>query len=559
MREAQGGAMAGPHDGSRMQRLFAELKRRRVIRVALVYILVGWAVIQVAATVFPGLQLPAWSVTLVIVLVVLGFPIAVIMGWMFDADAGGLVRTRSTDLPDAPRLARSPEPAEAAKPAVEAAPVPAPAIDDAGRRTIAVLPFVNMSGEAENEYFSDGISEEILNLLTKLPKLKVASRTSSFLFKGKEASIPTVARELGVGIVLEGSVRRAGDRVRITAQLIEAGSDSHLWSETYDRELKDVFAIQDDIAHSIVKALQVTLTPQERRSIVSVATSDPVAYDYYLRGRGYMYSMARRDYEHAIRMFQKAIAVDSKYALAYAGIADACSHLYRYVEASKENVERANRASEQAVALDPGSAEAHASRGLALVISEKYDEAEVEFETAISLNPNLFDAWHYYGLACSSRGDHEKAARLYSKAAEVNPADYQVPLFLAQTLASLGRKQEEMKVRLSALGTVERHVSLNPHDTRALYLGAQNLYRVGEHERAIALAEQALRQDQNEPVVLYNIACFCAIQGDHERAIGLLERAVELGWGDLAWMKHDSDLDPLHCHPRFEALIARIQ
>ncbi|WP_158637213.1 tetratricopeptide repeat protein [Arenimonas daejeonensis] len=494
-----------------MQRLFAELKRRRVIRVAVVYALAGWAVIQVADTVLPALQLPHWSVTLVIVLVVLGFPIAVTMGWMFDAGEDGVVRT-------APLPAAEPEPVAlpAATPA-ESKPAAAPAtpdsgLDDQGRRTIAVLPFVNMSGEAENEYFSDGISEEILNLLTKLPKLKVASRTSSFLFKGKEASIPTVARELGVGIVLEGSVRRAGDRVRITAQLIEAGTDSHLWSETYDRELKDVFAIQDDIAHSIVKALQVTLTPQERRSIVSVATSDPVAYDYYLRGRGYMYSMARRDYEHAIRMFQKAIAVDSKYALAYAGIADACSHLYRYVEASRENVERANRASEQAVALDPGSAEAHASRGLALVISEKYDQAEEEFETAISLNPNLFDAWHYYGLACSSRGDHEKAARLYSKAAEVNPADYQVPLFLAQTLASLGRKQEEMKVRLSALGTVERHVSLNPHDTRALYLGAQNLYRVGEHERAIALAEQALRQDQNEPVVLYNIACFCAIQ-----------------------------------------------
>ncbi len=558
MREALGDAMAGPHDGSSMQRLFAELKRRRVIRVAVVYALAGWAVIQVADTVLPALQLPPWSVTLVIVLVVLGFPIAVTMGWMFDAGEGGVVRT--APLPDteaSPVAPPASPPAESKPVAAAAAPTPGP--DDQGRRTIAVLPFVNMSGEAENEYFSDGIAEEILNLLTKLPKLKVASRTSSFLFKGKEASIPTVARELGVGIVLEGSVRRAGDRVRITAQLIEAGSDSHLWSETYDRELKDVFAIQDDIAHSIVKALQVTLTPQERRAIVSVATSDPLAYDYYLRGRGYMYSMARRDYEHAIRMFQKAIAVDSKYALAYAGIADACSHLYRYVEASKENVERANRASEQAVALDPGSAEAHASRGLALVISEKYDPAEEEFETAISLNPNLFDAWHYYGLACSSRGDHEKAARLYSKAAEVNPADYQVPLFLAQTYASLGRKQDEMKVRLSALGTVERHVSLNPHDTRALYLGAQNLYRVGEHERAIALAEQALRQDQNEPVVLYNIACFCTIQGDHERAIGLLERAVELGWGDLAWMKHDSDLDPLHGNPRFEALIASIR
>src|SRR5207342_1677868 len=171
-----------------------------------------------------------------------------------------------------------------------------------GRRTIAVLPFVNMSGDTENEYFSDGIAEEILNLLTQLPQLKVASRTSSFAYKGKDVNIPSVARDLGVTTLLEGSVR-------ITAQLIDTGSDSHLWSETYDREMKDVFAIQDDIAHSIVKALQVTLTPQERRAIQSVATSDPEAYDYYLRGRSYMYSMARRDYEHAIRMFEQAIGV----------------------------------------------------------------------------------------------------------------------------------------------------------------------------------------------------------------------------------------------------------
>jgi adenylate cyclase len=537
--------------GSALARLLAELRRRRVFRVILVYAVAGWLVIQVAATVLPGLHLPDWSVTLVIVLVVLGFPIAFAMAWMFDAGPRGIERTPpvAVPAPDAPAPVIAPMSAAVlADPSpVEASPSPRlrGRNDDDGRRTIAVLPFVNMSGDAENEYFSDGIAEEILNLLTQLPQLKVASRTSSFAYKGKEASIPTVARDLGVTTLLEGSVRKAGDRVRITAQLIDTGSDSHLWSETYDREMKDVFAIQDDIAHSIVKALQVTLTPQERRAIQSVATSDPEAYDYYLRGRSYMYSMARRDYEHAIRMFEQAIGVDSKYALAYAGMADAYSHLYRYAEATPENVEKANRASEQAVTLDRESAEAHASRGLALIISEHYEDAEKEFETAIAKNPNLFDAWHYYGLACSSRGDYEKAAQMYSRAAEVSPADFQVPLFLAQTYASLGRKQDEMRVRLGALGTLERHIKLNPHDTRALYFAAQNLYRVGEREKAVAMAEQALKQDQDEP-------------GDRERAIDLLERAVHLGWGDRAWMEHDSDLDPLHGHPRFQDLLSRI-
>lgn len=550
--------MTEPVAESRFLRLFTELRRRRVIRVAAVYVLAGWVVIEVAATVLPPLSLPDWSVKLVIVLVALGFPIAVIMGWMFDLGPHGVERTAPlAEATARPGTAPPPEALLAAKLAVEKPPSPPrPGTD---RRTIAVLPFVNMSGDAQNEYFSDGIAEEILNLLSKLPQLKVASRTSAFNFKGRQASIPTVARELGVSAVLEGSVRRAGDHVRITAQLIDAESDSHLWSETYDREMKDVFAIQDDIAHSIVKALQVTLTPQERRAMQFVATSDPEAYDYYLRGRNYMYSMARRDYEHAIRMFEQAIAVDSKYALAYAGMADAYSHLYRYVEATPENAQRANRASEQAVVLDPESAEAHASRGLALFVGERYAEADREFDTAVALNPNLFEAWYYYGLASSSQGHFDKAVDLYIRASEVNPADFQAPLFLAQAYSSLGRKQDDMRVRLGALGTIERHLKLNPHDTRALYFGAQNLWRVGEHQKAIELAERALGQDQNEPVVLYNIACFYAEKGDEERAVDLLEKAVRLGWGDRAWMEHDSDLDPLHDNQRFQALLTRIQ
>ena len=536
--------MNEPKTSSPLNGFLAELRRRRVFRVIVMYAIIGWVVIEVAATMLPALHLPEWSVTLVTALVVLGFPIAILMGWVFDVGPHGIERTApaanaavaAAEIVAPVAVASAPPTAEAEKPVAKVR-------DD--RRSIAVLPFVNMSGDAHNEYFSDGIAEEILNLLTKLPQLKVASRTSSFNLKGQKIDIPTAARQLGVSTILEGSVRRAGDHVRITAQLIEAESDSHLWSETYDREMKDVFAIQDDIAQSIVKALQVKLSPQERRAMQFVATADAEAYDYYLRGRNYMYTMARRDYEHAIRMFEEAIKIDSKYALAYAGMADAYSHLYRYAAATADNAARANRASEQALILDPQSAEAHASRGLALYIGEKYEEAHREFDAAITLNQNLFEAYYYYGLACSSQGKYEQAKELYIKASEINPADYQAPLFLAQTYASLDRKHDEMKVRLGALGTIERHLRLNPHDTRALYLGAQNLWRVGEQKKAVELAEQALGQDQSEPVVLYNVACFYAVQGDNQRAIDLLEKAVELGWGDRAWMETDSDLDPL--------------
>ena len=532
--------------------LWSELRRRRVIRVVAIYAVVGWIIIEVASTVLPNLNLPEWSVTLVTILVVLGFPVTVIMAWVFDIGPQGVHRTED----DSPAIAAAPVTEKIAEP--EPLPEVAAPADADDRRSIAVLPFVNMSGDSENEYFSDGISEEILNLLVKLPQLRVASRTSSFIFKGKDISIPKAAAELGVSTVLEGSVRRAGDQVRITAQLIDVATDSHLWSETYDREMKDVFAIQDDIAHSITDALALTLSPKERRAIQYVATDDPRAYDFYLRGRSYMYTMTRRDYEYAIRMFRQAIDLDAKYSLAYAGIADAYSHLYRYADASKENVAKAMDASDKAIALDPDSAEAHASHGLALFISENYDDAENEFKRSITLNPNLYEAYYYFGLACSSQGDFEKAIEMYQKAMEVNPADYQSVIFLAQAYSSLGRRHEEMKARLSSLDLIQRHLEMNPHDTRALYVGANQLCNVGEHEKGLELAERALGPDEKEPVVLYNVACFYAMAGNPERAMELLERAVENGWGDRAWLETDSDLDSLRNDDRFKAILAGV-
>ena len=531
---------------------WAELKRRRVFRVVVMYAIAGWIVIEVASTVSPNLNLPGWTVKLVTILVVLGFIIATMLAWAFDIGPGGVHRTTKTDDADVETWQDSGAAAENIN-AMDKAGASAAVSDE--RKSIAVLPFVNMSGDVENEYFSDGISEEILNLMVKLPRLRVASRTSSFMFKGKEVSIPTFAKELGVETVLEGSVRRAGDRVRITAQLIDVSTDSHLWSETYDREMKDVFAIQDDIAQSITGALEMALNPKERRAIQNVATSNSTAYDFYLRGRSYMFTMTRRDFEHAIRMFQHAIDVDAMYALAYAGLADGYSRMFRYADGSRENAEKAREASEKAIALDPDSSEARASHGLALFINEEYAEAEQEFEKAIELNPNLYEVYLYYGHALSSQSEFERAAEMYRKAIEVNPADYQPHIFLGQAYASLGRKHDEMKARLASLDLVQQHLIMNPHDTRALYVGAAQMCKVGDQEKGLELAQRALGQDDKEPVVLYNVACFYAMQGDIEQSLGLLTRAIELGWGDRAWLETDSDLAPLRADKRFVALL----
>jgi adenylate cyclase len=552
-------------DESALNEGFLEkLKRRKVIRVGIAYAVGAFVLMQIADATFEPLNLPAWSATLVLWLLVLGFPVALFLAWALEVTPQGIKKTDAQTpqgAPAGPAPGSPPTEAAAAVAGAVAAPAdPAPAIrkpaDD--RRSIAVLPFVNMSGDKENEYFSDGISEEILNLLVKLPRLRVASRTSSFVFKDKDMSIPQVAGDLGVETVLEGSIRRAGDRVRITAQLIDAGSDSHLWSETYDREMKDVFAIQDDIAQSIANALEMTLTPKERRSIQNVATSNAGAYDYYLRGRSYMFSMTERDYLHAISLFKKAIELDDKYALAFAGIADAHSYMYRYADATRENAAQAITYAAKAIEMDPDAAEARASSGLALFINERYAEAEAQFALAIELNANLFEAYYYAGLAYTSQGNFARAARMYEKAMEVSPTDYQPVIFLAQAYWSLGRKQDEMKARLHSIELIERHLEMNPHDTRALCLGANQVSVVGDREKALTMAETALVRGENEPLVLYNIACFFSLNGEPDRSIDLLRRAVEQGWGDKAWLQTDSDLDPVRSDPRFQALLDTI-
>lgn len=439
-----------------------------------------------------------------------------------------------------------------------AAPLPAPASQPGDRRTIAVLPFVNMSDDPANEYFSDGISEEILNLLTKLPQLKVASRTSSFVFKGKEAGIRAVANELDVSYVLEGSVRRAGDHVRITAQLIEADGDSHLWSETYDREMKDVFAIQDDIARSITAALKVALGPRERRALQNVATADAQAYDFYLKGRKYLHEMTRIDFRNAIRMFMRAIEIDPRYALAYAGLGDAYSLLYRYAEPARDNLHRAEEASRKAIELDPDAAEAHLSLGMALFAAGRLDDAAAPFETAMLINPNLFEIYLFYGRACLADGKYEKAARLFQRARETNPADYQSPSYLGMVYRSMGRNDLAQEVDAEALGLIERHVALNPDDHRSLYLGAAMLAGLDRREQAIEWAEAAVRARENDPQALYNVGCTYAVLGDEERAIDLLERSCDNGWYDRQWIEHDSDLAALRDHPRFKRLLERM-
>jgi serine/threonine protein kinase/Tfp pilus assembly protein PilF len=425
-------------------------------------------------------------------------------------------------------------------------------------KSIAVLPFVNMSADPDNEYFTDGIAEEIINALTKIQSLRVASRTSSFAFKGKTTTIGDIGATLKAGTILEGSVRKSGNRLRVTAQLIDVRDGYHLWSERYDRQLEDVFAIQDEIADSIVRALRVVLSDDEKRAIGAAAATDVRAYDFYLRGRQYFHQFRRAGIQFARRMFERALEIDPRYALAYAAAADCCSFLYMYWDASKANLDAADTLSRQALEFGPDLAEAHASRGFALSLSKRHDEARREFETAIRIDPQLFEAHYFYARACMQEGAIEEAVRQYEAAARVRPEDFQTPFLMSSALHSLGRAADADATLRLGVQRAEAHLELNPDDARAWYLGAGAVVQLGDPERGLEWAQRALAIDPDDPGVLYNVACTYANLGRVDDAITCLEQAIENGFGHREWLDHDADLNPLHGLPRFEALRQRL-
>ena len=425
-------------------------------------------------------------------------------------------------------------------------------------KSIAVLPFTDMSPERDQEYFTDGIAEEIISALSKIQALRVASRLASFAFKGKNEDLGEIGKKLKVATVLGGSVRKSGNKLRVSAQLVSVADGYQLWSEKYDRQLEDVFEIQDEIADSIVKALRVMLSDEEKRAIEKVPTENVQAYEYYLRGRQYFHQFRRKGIQFARRMFERAIEVDPGYALAYAGTADCCAFLYMYWDGSKANLESADSASRKALELDPELAEAHASRGFAFSLSRQYDEARREFETAIELNPKLYEAHYLYARACVQEGRMAEAVQHYEDAARVRPEDYQALLLMQTPLEALGRNAEGKTALRRGFHVVEKHLELNPDDTRALTLGAAALAGLGQPERAVEWANRALAMDPTDSGVLYNVACTYALAGLKDQALEMLERAIENGFGHREWLDHDETLSAVRGDRRFQALRKRI-
>jgi adenylate cyclase len=437
---------------------FSELKRRRVWKVAIAYGAVALGVTEAYSNVYPALRLPDWTMSFVVVFLLVGFPIAMTLAWIFDVGPQGIQRTGQVD-PANVSVQRKLRVAYAALVAISMLGLGYVLYErgvgraHAGARhsSIAVLPFTNLSGDPAQDYFSDGMSEELLNLLARVPGLQVASRTSAFAYKGRNVDIREVGQDLGVETVLEGSVRQAGDQVRITAQLIDAESGFHLWSETYDRKMSDIFSVQDEIAGAIVNKLRIELGPQEQQLAQreSAPTQNVEAYELYLQGRAIWKRRGEQNLRRALALYQSALAKDPGFARAHAALASAYVVLPGYTKAEDDQDELfqlAETSARQALAIDPNIGEAHAV--LAQINADRGDllDAESGFFFAISLEPNEPTPHHWYSILLARVGRLQASLEQARRAHELDPSSPVIASNLAGVYLALGRDEDALRL-----------------------------------------------------------------------------------------------------------------
>jgi adenylate cyclase len=426
---------------------------------------------------------------------------------------------------------------------------------DADKPSIAVLPFNNMSGNSREDYFSDGITEDIITDLSKVSGLFVVGRHTSFAYKGQSENLERIARDLGVRYLLEGSVRRAGNRVRITGQLIDGTDGGHLWAERYDRDLTDIFAIQDEITRTIVDQLKVRLFPAESKAIGHIPTANVDAYSCYLRGRHYFHNATKHFLGLARQMFLHATELDPNFAQAYAGIANVdCRRVGWYGELIAEDSILA--IADRALALDPNLAEAHAARADALSFFGHLDEAEAVFQKALSLDPDSFDVNFLFARFYTRSAEPEKAVPLYIRALEINPEDYQSPGMLQFLLRGLDRTEESIRYGELQLKRGVEAMRQNPESSRPAQMMAASLAGMGRGDEARQWLERAMALDPDDSQVLYNAACTYAQLGEIEPAFETLYRWLpKAGVEKKQWLVADNDFDPIRDDPRFVQLL----
>lgn len=580
---------------------FAELKRRNVYKVAVAYAVVGWLLVQVATQVFPFLEIPNWVIRLVIALIAIGFPITLIIAWAFERTPEGIKRTEdaNTSVARALRkhtwiyiagigaalsvglffLGRYTAGNKAAEPQPSELPI----------KSIAVLPFDNLSRDPDNVYFCEGVQDEILTRLAKVADLKVIARTSTKKFKSAPDDLRNVARQLGVTNILEGSVQKANDQVRVNVQLINAHTNAHLWAEIYDRKLSDIFAVQSDIAKTVADTLQAKLTGSEKQMMAVQPTSNTEAYELYHKGRSLWEKRTGDNIPKAIAFFEQAIARDPNYALAYAGLASAhiLSPYYTHTDRRQEGA-KAKEAALKALSLDPNLAEAHSALGKILFWTELNITGAVrEYERALELKPNDAGTRHWYGNdTLAALGRFEEAIAEGRRAVELDPLSPIINTDLATTFLYARRYDEaaaqlrktleidptfffahfnlgialQVKGGLSgAIAEYEKATELSSNNLLVLTACAAAKAQAGDKDAARRMLSELDEISKQREVVGYFRALLYLSLNNKDEAVRWLEQGYqERDGSNICWIKVDPLLDSLHGDPRFEALVQKV-
>jgi len=574
---------------------FSELKRRNVYKVAVAYIVAGWALSQGIAQVLPVFDVPNWAIRLIVLLIMIGLPVALSLAWAFELTPEGIKRTDAADAVGQHSrghtwiyivviaaafsiglffLGRFSAGNKTASPV------------GISNKSIAVLPFDNLSRDPDNAYFCEGVQDEILTRLAKVADLKVISRTSTQHFKSVPENLPEIAKQLGVAHILEGSVQKASDQVRVNVQLINALTDAHLWADTYDRKLTDIFAVETDIAKTIAETLQAKLSGSEKTAMAKKPTVNPEAYELYLKGRFFWNKRTGDDLRKSIEYLKQAIGKDPGYARAYAALADSYGLLRFYGGASPaESVAPAEAAAKKALELDDSLAEAHASLGLIATEELEINRAVNELERAIQLNPNYATAHHWFGLALATLRQSDRSIEELKRALELDPlsmiinADLSIIYLYARrydAAETQARKTLEIDSRSfvahyylgealqltgrlkEAIPEFQRAVELN-NDPYSIAMLAQAYARNGQTEEARKLLAYLNEMAKSAEVPEYALAVAYTSLGEKERAIEALEHGFAGGNKSyLFLLPGDPILDDLRGDPRFEALVRKI-
>jgi TolB-like protein/Flp pilus assembly protein TadD len=587
-----------------LRNFFAELKRRNVYKVAIAYGVVAWLLMQVASQIFPFFEIPNWAVRLVVLLLIIGFPVALILAWAFELTPEGIKRAEDVDLTKSTTRRTSHKLLwiTAVVAIVAAAlfvsgrfnlfrPKRAAATAVASDKSIAVLPFDNLSRDPDNAYFAEGIQDEILARLSKIADLKVISRTSTQKYKSAPGNLREIAQQLGVSNILEGSVQKSADQVRVTVQLINALTDTHLWAEIYDRKLTDIFAVESDVAKTIAETLRARLTGAEESAIAARPTENSEAHELYLRGRYFFGKRGADNLKRAIDYFNQAIAKDPNYAPAYAGIADSYAILSESpYESRADALNKARVAAEKALALDSKLAEAHVSRGLLFVEDLNLKAAEQEYQRAIELNPNYAFAHYLFGFdVLTPLGDFDhaisemnraveldpfsgiinanlgwcylcarrypEAAAQFRKAAELDPNSPMPALGLAHELS--GQREQAITAYQRAYDLdhdLEKH-SGRPADPMLL---AAVYALKGDRAKELQQLEEGKAVAQRGELPAFFVALAYARLGDKNEAIEWLQRSYQNKEIMIADINVFPPFDPLRSDPRFEALAEKV-